>query len=63
MVIWLGEGPLTHSRSYGVIYIPWFGIEAAYAGAEEELASALGIYLIGWFIGEYLGREEREYAR
>ncbi|TIA88522.1 hypothetical protein E3P99_02570 [Wallemia hederae] len=49
--------------SYGVIYIPWFGIESAYAGAEEELASALGIYLIGWFIGEYFGREEREYAR
>ncbi|TIC10572.1 hypothetical protein E3Q08_02468 [Wallemia mellicola] len=36
--------------SYGVIYIPWFGIEAAYEGAEEELASALGIFLIGWFI-------------
>lgn len=36
--------------SYAAILTPSFGITAAYAGAEEELRFALGIFLIGWFI-------------
>lgn len=35
--------------SYGAIFIPGTGILAAYAD-EQELADALGIYLMTWFI-------------
>lgn len=40
--------------SYGAIFIPWFGIEAAYASNENEMNKALGIYLINWFIITFL---------
>ncbi|KAF8634033.1 hypothetical protein AX17_004298 [Amanita inopinata Kibby_2008] len=36
--------------SYGTILIPGSGTIAAYEGKEEELRSALGIYLITWFM-------------
>lgn len=36
--------------SFGAIYIPWFGILDAYAGKEDDLANALGFYLLGWAI-------------
>lgn len=36
--------------SFGAIHIPWFGILEAYAGTPDELADALGFYLLGWCI-------------
>jgi succinate-acetate transporter protein len=36
--------------SWAAIQTPSFGIVAAYEGKEKELAYAVGIYLIGWFI-------------
>ncbi|KAE8210473.1 hypothetical protein CF327_g5660 [Tilletia walkeri] len=38
--------------SYAAILIPWFGITDAVP--KEELASALGIYLSGWFIFTFI---------
>lgn len=40
--------------SFGCIYVPQFGITAAYAENESELASALGIYLASWFIVTFI---------
>lgn len=40
--------------SYATILIPSSGIIAAYTDAADELASALGIYLIVWFILTFL---------
>lgn len=34
--------------SFGAIYIPWFGVLAAYEKKESDLANALGFYLLGW---------------
>ena len=39
--------------SFGSIYIPWFGILDAYEGKPDELANALGFYLLGWCIFTY----------
>ncbi|KAK5778711.1 hypothetical protein RI543_004382 [Arxiozyma heterogenica] len=39
--------------SFGSIYIPWFGILDAYEGKSDELANALGFYLLGWCIFTY----------
>ncbi|KAI5955859.1 hypothetical protein KGF54_001361 [Candida jiufengensis] len=36
--------------SWAAIHVESFGILAAYEGKSDELANALGIYLIGWFI-------------
>ncbi|SMN19402.1 similar to Saccharomyces cerevisiae YCR010C ADY2 Acetate transporter required for normal sporulation [Maudiozyma saulgeensis] len=36
--------------SFGAIHIPWFGILDAYEGKEDQLANALGFYLLGWTI-------------
>ncbi|SMN22182.1 similar to Saccharomyces cerevisiae YCR010C ADY2 Acetate transporter required for normal sporulation [Maudiozyma saulgeensis] len=36
--------------SFGAINIPWFGIIDAYQGKEDELANAMGFYLLGWCI-------------
>lgn len=40
--------------SFGFIYIPQFGITAAYEGDEGMLADALGIYLASWFIVTFI---------
>jgi len=40
--------------SYATILIPNSGIIAAYAGHEDELNQALGIYLITWFVLTFL---------
>lgn len=42
--------------SFGVIYIPWFGIIDAYAKEEalDQLAAALGMYLCMWGIVTFL---------
>ncbi|KAJ8597144.1 hypothetical protein M405DRAFT_620995 [Rhizopogon salebrosus TDB-379] len=40
--------------SYATILIPNSGILAAYAGHEDELNQALGIYLITWFVFTFL---------
>ena len=40
--------------SYAAIFIPSSGILSAYANAGDELASAVGIYLIVWFILTFL---------
>ncbi|KAF8577556.1 hypothetical protein K439DRAFT_1664182 [Ramaria rubella] len=41
--------------SFGAIYLPGSGILAAYTGdAADQLASALGIYLMTWFIITFL---------
>lgn len=39
--------------SFGSIYIPWFGILDAYDGKPDQLANALGFYLLGWSIFTY----------
>ncbi|RSH81075.1 uncharacterized protein EHS24_008509 [Apiotrichum porosum] len=39
--------------SFGVIYIPWFGILEAYTD-KQELANALGLYLVMWGIVTFL---------
>lgn len=39
--------------SYAILFIPGSGILTAY-GDESELASALGIYLITWFVVTFL---------
>lgn len=36
--------------SYGALFIPGFGILDAYKDAPDQLANALGIYLITWFL-------------
>ncbi|ODQ82088.1 hypothetical protein BABINDRAFT_6699 [Babjeviella inositovora NRRL Y-12698] len=36
--------------SYAAINIPWFGIVAAYEDNPQELADAVGVFLLGWFI-------------
>ncbi|QEU62598.1 Ato2/Ady2 [Kluyveromyces lactis] len=36
--------------SFAAIHIPWFGIGAAYEEAPDQLANALGFYLLGWTI-------------
>ena len=40
--------------SFGTLYIPGSGILAAYGDDASELNSALGIYLIVWFIVTFL---------
>jgi succinate-acetate transporter protein len=40
--------------SYATIFIPNSGILAAYAKDPAELSSALGIFLITWFIVAFL---------
>ncbi|CCH60930.1 hypothetical protein TBLA_0D04340 [Henningerozyma blattae CBS 6284] len=39
--------------SFASLYIPWFGIQAAYEGHEKELGNAIGFYLLGWCIFTY----------
>lgn len=39
--------------SYGAINIPWFGIQDAYKGNEEQFANAMGFYLLAWSIFTY----------
>lgn len=39
--------------SFGSVYIPWFGILDAYKDRPDELANAMGIYLLGWSIFTY----------
>jgi len=40
--------------SYATIFIPGSGILAAYEGKNDDLSSAIGIYLITWFIVTFL---------
>ncbi|KZS99782.1 FUN34 transmembrane protein [Laetiporus sulphureus 93-53] len=40
--------------SYATIFIPGSGISAAYADAAEDYATALGMYLMMWFIITFL---------
>ena len=40
--------------SFASLYLPSFGIVDAYNGNESELNSALGIYLITWFLFTFL---------
>ncbi|GJE89228.1 acetate uptake transporter family protein [Phanerochaete sordida] len=40
--------------SFASLYLPGFGIVDAYNGNESELNSALGIYLITWFLFTFL---------
>ncbi|CDO94721.1 unnamed protein product [Kluyveromyces dobzhanskii CBS 2104] len=36
--------------SFAAIHIPWFGIGAAYEDHPDQLANAIGFYLLGWTI-------------
>ncbi|CCH59920.1 hypothetical protein TBLA_0C01050 [Henningerozyma blattae CBS 6284] len=36
--------------SFGAIFIPWFGIQAAYEGHPREFDNALAIFLLAWCI-------------
>ena len=40
--------------SFATLYIPGSGILAAYDGKTAELESALGVYLITWFVVTFL---------
>jgi uncharacterized protein len=40
--------------SYAAIYVPSFGIIDAYASDPSELDSAVGFFLIGWFIFDFM---------
>lgn len=36
--------------SFGAVYIPFFGIQEAYVGHEDQLSQAMGFFLLGWAI-------------
>ena len=40
--------------SFAIINIPWFGIQAAYAGAPDQLENAVGLYLCGWAVVTFI---------
>ncbi len=39
---------------FGAIYVESFGIQAAYADAPDQLASAVGFYLVGWALFTFM---------
>lgn len=36
--------------SFAALNIPWFGVQQAYEGHEQQLADAIGFFLLGWAI-------------